>query len=231
MSGKQENSGKQASDFARRRTRFRQYESAEAITAYLARLEREWPERAPLAKHIGQRIAATQQQVATGPTVLELCCGPGRLATTLLAMLPTMQYTGLDLSPPFLAFAQTQLAPVRERVTLIEADLSVTDWPTQLPAGADGAHFDAIVSLQSLHDVGDVAVIRQIYATAYTLLRPGGCLLNADLIVAVDEVSPNNPGRLPIPRHLALLTECGYHNARCTFAAGGFGCIMGETRA
>ncbi len=211
-------------DFASRRDRFRQYEDSQAVEAYLQRLEREWPERAEIAQLIADQIALLDLPV---PVVLELCCGPGRLAQTLLETLPTMHYTGLDLSPPFLAYAQTQLSPYAERVTLCETDLSSATWPAILTEQGHNKRFHAIVSMQSLHDVGDEATISQIYGEAKELLLPGGLFLNADLIVPPGESLPNNPGRLTIQRHLELLRHYGYRAVNCLWTGGGFGCVMG----
>ena len=222
---------KQRGDFAGRRERFRQYDSPATVTAYLERLKREWPERVTIADHICTLITTyANDHNRNAPVVLELCCGPGWLAMTLLEKLPIITYTGLDLSPPFLAFAQERLTPYGNRATLFEADLSTMDWPECLPGNEMISHFDAIVSLQSLHDVGDERVIGQIYTIGRSLLRPGGFLLNADLVVAEGEELSNNPGRLSIPRHLTLLKRIGYGNVRCTLAVGGFGLIVGENR-
>lgn len=207
--------------FAQRRARFRSYEDPAVITAYLERLEREWPERAEIADYIANQIAALD---TAQPRVLELCCGPGRLAKSILAANPNAQYTGIDISPPFLAYVNEQLAPNAARITLHELDLSDVTWPANLAQD----RFDAIVSMQSLHDVGDATAIAQIYRQAKALLQPDGFFLNADLIVAEGETLPNNPGRLPIPRHLELLIATGYENVRCPLAPGGFGVVMGS---
>lgn len=213
-------------DFSERRARFRQqYETPDAIVAYLQRLETQWPERAPIMAHIADAILALGQ---AQPQVLELCCGPGRLATTLLATMPTLRYTGIDLSPPFLEFARQQLLPYPQ-VNLLEVDLSDAAWPA-LVAPASYPGFHAIVSMQSLHDVGDEAAVSRVYGLAKRLLLPGGFFLNADLIVAEGEELPNNPGRLPLPRHLALLREHEYDNVACTLTTGGFACVVGWQR-
>ena len=213
-------------DFQARRARFRQqYPDAEAIMAYLRRLETNWPERATqLIPHLTGLVAGLGQ---TQPQVLELCCGPGRLAATLLATVPHLHYTAVDLSPPFLDFTRQQLAAYGERVALIEADLSQESWPTLVAAPGNEGRFHAIVSLQSLHDVGDATTIGRVYGLARQLLLPGGFLLNADLTVPAGEEMPDNPGRLSIVRHLDLLREQGYVQVDCTLTAGDFGCVIG----
>lgn len=190
--------------------------------AYLQRLETQWPERAAIVQHIVDAVMALRQ---AQPHVLELGCGPGRLAAALLAAVPNLHYTGVDLSPPFLNFARQQLTPYAH-VQLLEVDLSDDTWPQRL---TDASHqrFHAIVSMQALHDVGDEAAVSRVYGQARELLWPGGCFLNADLVVAEGETLPNNPGRRPLARHLALLHAHGYHNGACTLASGGFGCVMG----
>ena len=213
--------------FADRRARFRHYDSPGAVTAYLERLANGWPERPQIAQHIIQMIS---ELGLAAPRVLELCCGPGWLAAQLLAALPTMHYTGVDLSPPFLAFAQETLVLYTNRVNLLEVDLSYVEWVDQLMTKVGTTQFDAIISLQSLHDVGDEQAIAQLYGLAKGLLAPGGLFLNADLIVPPDEPRPDNPGRLPIARHLALLTAQGYQSPQCTLAVGNFGCVIGRQR-
>lgn len=210
--------------FANRRDRFRQYDTPVAVTAYLARLANSWPERPQIALHIAKQISALGK---AAPRVLELCCGPGWLAAQLLPVLPTMYYVGVDISPPFLAFAREELAPHANRIALLELDLSAVDWPTALTAPIGPTPFDAIISLQSLHDVGDEAIIARLYGQAKALLAPGGLCLNADLVVAPGELRPDNPGRLPIERHLELLAAQGLTAPACTLALGAFGCVSG----
>lgn len=210
-------------DFSERRARFRQYDTPEAILAYLQRLDTQWLERTQLVQHIAELIIVLQQPQ---PHVLELCCGPGRLAETLLAILPNLSYTGVDISPPFLAFARQRLTPYAN-AHLLEVDLQEETWPQRLAPLDSQGRFHAIVSLQSLHDVGDETAISRIYGQAKELLLPGGFFLNADLIVAAGEELPNNPGRRSIARHLDLLQQQGYHRVDCTLACGGFGCVIG----
>ena len=218
-------SAKASVDFNERRARFRHYESAEAIVAYQQRLDTEWPERTQLIQHMAELVTALGQ---LQPHVLELCCGPGRLAESLLTTVANMHYTGVDVSPPFLDFARQRLAAYADQVQLLEADLNDATWPEQIAALGNNGRFHAIVSLQSLHDVGNETAITRVYGLARELLTPGAFLLNADLIVEEGEELPNNPGRRSIPRHLDLLRQQGYHSVACTLTVGSFGCVMGR---
>ena len=133
-----------------------------------------------------------------------------------------MVYTGVDNSPALLERAKARLAPFGRRATLVQADLNGDTWVNQL-AGP----FDAIVSMQALHDLGPEAKIERIYRLSRGLLAPGGVLLNADLVVAPGSENPEKPGRLTIARHLQLLTTYGYKGVRCSHEHGQFGCCLG----
>jgi SAM-dependent methyltransferase len=161
------------------------------------------------------------------PAVLELCCGAGLLAETLLPALPTARYVGIDVNPPFLDTARARLEPWQERVTLLCADLNGETWPQELADAGAPARFDAVVSLQSLHDLGGEPEVARMYAMAQSVLRPGGLFLNADLIVAPGQELPDNPGRRSVVRHLALLNDCGYTNTAFTLEVGDFGVVVG----
>lgn len=211
-------------DFSARRERFRQYEDAEAVRAYLQRLETQWPERATVVQHIVDQITALHQSQVH---VLELCCGPGRLAATLLNAAPNIYYTGIDISQPFLIYAQQALAQHTNRVQLLEADLSGQTWPQVLQQQGVNGQFNAIVSLQSLHDVGDKTAVSRVYSVAKTLLLPQSFFLNADLIVAQGEALPDNPGRLTISCHLELMKQHSYDWVMCSLAINRFGCVIG----
>jgi SAM-dependent methyltransferase len=74
----------------------------------------------------------TQAARARGP-ILELGCGSGRLLIPLARA--GYQIVGLDNSPGMLALARQRLQSepeeVRQRVTLIEADMTELDWPSR----------------------------------------------------------------------------------------------------
>ncbi|MEZ4658990.1 MAG: class I SAM-dependent methyltransferase [Caldilineaceae bacterium] len=208
------------------RRSFRQLETQQHALEYAQRLNREWPERVPICQHIAQQVATTAAQLnTTAPHILELCCGPGVLAEALLAALPTMCYVGIDLSPTLLAFTRQRIHPHAGHVTLIQADLNEDAWLKQLAVHNAAPPFHAVVTMQSLHDLGGEPEVSRIYGLARELLAPGGLFLNADLIVAPGAELPNNPGRRPLARHLELLKQHGYTNSHNTLTVGGFGCV------
>jgi hypothetical protein len=143
------------------------------------------------------------------------------LAEVLLREAPLLTYTGLDSSEPLLTSARERLAPFGDRVELIETDLNANDWPNRL-----SGEIQAIVSMQSLHDLGDESRLNRIYGMARKLLVPAGLFLNADLIVPPKQDNPKNPGRRSVPRHLELLQAHGYEQVACTLEIGEFGCFV-----
>lgn len=201
---------------------FRDVDTPAAAMAYIDRLNQKWPARLAIMDEITAHLSSHFQK---GPTVLELCCGAGVLGHHLLTEQPNITYIGIDQSEPLLGAARELLAPFTHRATLLQADLNQSSWKRQLMGLKK--EIDAVVSMQSLHDLGGEDEVSRIYRLAYDQLTPGGLFMNADLIVEAGEVLPNNPGRLTIERHLALLTEAGYQHSACTQKSGGFGVVVG----
>lgn len=198
---------------------FRDLKTPADVDRWLTRLNNDWPERHDVMQHIGQQIAALP---FPRPHIVELGLGPGQLAEALLDRMPQLSYTGLDFSELLLTCAQERLARFAERLEIIRVDLNQDGWTTQLSARPQ-----AIISMQSLHDLGGENEVNRIYRLARDLLVPGGLFLNADLIVPPGQDRPDNPGRRSVPRHLELLTSHGYDRVACTLQVTGFGCFVG----
>ena len=107
--------------------------------------------------------------------VVELCCGEGLLARTILERFPECHLHGYDGSSTMLEKARAVLQSFGERFTLHPFDLAAADWrsfpwPVQ-----------AIVSSLAIHHLdGDQK--HTLYHDLYRLLNPGGTLIIADLI-------------------------------------------------
>jgi hypothetical protein len=189
------------------------------VAQWLAGLKENWPQREEVMAHIARQIEALP---FPQPQVVELATGPGLLAEFLLAKLPQISYTGLDFSELLLTVAQERLEPFKGRSRLIRVDLNRDEWLAQV-----SNNNQAIISMQSLHDLGGEPEVDRIYGLAQTLLVPGGLFLNADLVTPPGQDKPDNPGRRSIPRHLELLKAHGYERVACTLALGDFACMIG----
>jgi predicted TPR repeat methyltransferase len=195
--------------------RLAEVETAEDAERWRAYLDERWPTRPQMIKEICRAVGELGRDK---PQVLELCCGAGLLGQALLDADAGSQYWGVDLNGVVLEAAGRRLAPWDARAQLTAADLNAEwdgDWSR--------TRFDAVVSLQALHDLGAEAQVEGAYARAAAQLAPGGLLLNADL---VDETG-ERPGRMPAARHLELMNRHGLERTVCTFDDGVFVCCLG----
>ncbi len=114
--------------------------------------------------------------------VLELACGEGLLAETLLVRYPEATWLGLDGSPNMLRAARMRLEAFGERVQLRHFELQAHEWRTPQ------TRFDVIVSSLAVHhlDGNQKAVL---YRDLFAMLTDGGVLVIADLIRPAGERS------------------------------------------
>ena len=175
-----------------------------------ARLNRERPQRKQVAAWICSRISAA---AASSPRVVELACGAGFLAEILKRQLPGLRYCGLDLSPRLLEFARRRLETVpgeQENGSAMKyycVNLVNDDWTAQLVDIGWEGKVDAVVSIQALHDLGELPQQKQVLEQARGLLRDGGLLAYADLLY--DAQNPHS-SRYTLEEHEEMLHSCGY---------------------
>jgi len=191
----------------------REFDSVPELVEWAKSLDDRWPERHQVMQHIAEQL---NRVPFLKPNVVELCCGAGVLAEFLLRELSCIRYRGLDASASLLQFTEERLVGFGDRVVgLHQVDLN-EGWLGLLP---DPVH--AIVSMQSLHDVGDDEAVSRVYDLAYQALTRGGMFLNADL------ATPERPGRMPVERHLEFLRVHGFDQVGCTMEIGSFVCVVG----
>lgn len=197
---------------------FRDLETPEQALAWANQLTEKWPERSTIIDHTVAQLQALSQTL----TVVELCCGAGILGQAILTALPRITYLGLDSSPLLVSVAEKQLAPFHQRAQVKQVDLNQDAWLDLLPGQTQ-----AIIAMQSLHDLGGENEVNRIYGLARQIVVPGGLFFNADLIVPPGVERPDNPGRRSIPRHLELLQSHQYDQVACSLEIGEFGCFVG----
>jgi ubiquinone/menaquinone biosynthesis C-methylase UbiE len=127
-------------------------------------------------KPVAEWLADRSQRGLTG---LDVGCGTGRLLAFLHGAWPGMKFTGLDLSPPYLAEARRLIGPTA-RVKLVEGAAE------RLPF--DDASRDLVVSSFLLHELPKEVRARALAEMA-RVAKPDG------LVVIVDSIQKGDrPG-------------------------------------
>jgi len=183
-----------------------------------ARLNRERPQRQEVAAWIASKINANS---AASPRVVELACGAGFLAEFLKRHLPDVRYCGFDLSPNLLEFAQRRLDDTPDErdagsdLHFVRANLVSDNWTAQLAEMGWSGKVDAVVSIQALHDLGDLAQQTQVLKKAHGLLRQGGLLAYGDLLLDIENPHSSRYSRAD---HEEMLRACGFSLPESTTA-------------
>ena len=176
---------------------------------------------------------------------LDLGAGTGLMAGFVAAAFPAARITLIDLAPAMLAQAQARLAPVIDRIRIIEADYA------QAPLGGP---FDTIVSALSIHHLEDEDK-RGLFGRIFGALKPGGIFVNADQVAgatpalerrnkdewvararalgvaeddlagAIDRMKFDRPAT--VAAQLRWLAEAGFASVDCAFKDGMFAVFGG----
>jgi trans-aconitate methyltransferase len=111
--------------------------------------------------------------------VVDLGSGPGSYLGYMLETFPEARGTWVDGSPAMLEMAQSELAPVADRITFVVAELEELDAATIEPA-------DVVVSSRALHHLSP-ASLAAVYRAISAILRPGGLVFNLDHVGSPDD--------------------------------------------
>ena len=166
--------------------------------------------------------------------LLELGVGAGRLATSVLNALADasgevppsdVEYTGVEIEPALVLHGKELLDAAGHRnIRLVRADLKDDAWTAGI------GPFDAVFTLQTLHDLGGIDALEAVYRQIHRLLSPGGILVNADFVVPFEKDDPERPRRLPVETHQGLLSSLGYVDFRCELRIGKMACMAARRR-
>jgi SAM-dependent methyltransferase len=140
---------------------------------------REWAdkamERRPWREEFFSTITRELSRENVGElTVLELGSGPGFLAKRILESSPCVTYVALDFSLSMHMLAKQRLGALVNRVQFLEADFRDSDWNTGLTM------FDAIVSVQAVHELRHKQHAPSFYQKVLSVLRNRGVFLVCD---------------------------------------------------
>jgi SAM-dependent methyltransferase len=148
------------------------------------------------------------------PSVLELGSGPGFLARRVLEAIPTVEYTMLDFSPAMHELAREYLGPLAHMVRQVEADFKASGWTTGLGT------FDAVITMQSVHEVRHKRHVADLHANVCSLLRTNGRYLVCDHYVGPDGMK-NEALHMTVEEQRDALDRAGFNNVRCLLRKGG----------
>jgi trans-aconitate methyltransferase len=115
---------------------------------------------------------------------LDLACGPGAISQRLLKRFGQARCIALDLDPVLLGIGIGALGNMNGRLRWVEADLMTDNWVQQLGE----VRVDAVLTTTALHWLPSDRLV-QVYQQLGQLVRPGGVLLNGDI--------------MPFPSHMA----------------------------
>ncbi len=107
--------------------------------------------------------------------VLDVGCGAGNYSLKLLARLPNLNFTLVDLSRPMLDRAVERLRPKTSgTIQPIQGDIRQVDLGRE--------RFDVVMAAAVLHHLRDEEEWRAVFTNFHAALRPGGSLWIFDLI-------------------------------------------------
>ncbi len=164
---------------------------------------RAWTETTPVKRPWRTRFFGQYGNALDGPRlrVLELGSGPGHLAREILTRCDVAEYVALDFAAPMHALAREHLGDLAARVRFETRDFRDPTWSDGLAA------FDAVVTLQSVHETRHKRRALPLLVQARSVLRPGGLLLYCDHY----EGPGSRPGlALARDEQPAVLHQAGY---------------------
>jgi cyclopropane fatty-acyl-phospholipid synthase-like methyltransferase len=154
------------------------------------------PWRIDMFAHIADELGGRRR-------VLELGSGPGFLAAHLLGRLD-LEYVALDVSAAMHELARVRLG---SRATFVERDFLDPSWSRELGT------FDAVVTMQAVHELRHKRRAPALYAQARELLAPGGLFLVCDHVVG-DGGMTNESLYMTEAEQLSALHASGFTDVR-----------------
>ena len=142
---------------------------------------------------------------------MEFGSGPGFLAERVLECCPVSHYVLVDFSAIMLTLARQRLEPFIGRIDLLQRDFRLSDWTRDLE------RYDAIISLQAVHEVRQKKRIPVLFGQVYELLALQGLFLFCDHYVEPDSTSNLF---LTITGHRDTLLAANFRDVQCLLDKG-----------
>jgi tRNA (cmo5U34)-methyltransferase len=199
------------------------WHSAEYVANWIGNDTTRDEERRPLLR----RAAALLPSSTDGSLhVLDVGGGYGAFSAEVLSLHPHATVVLHDYSAPMIREARQRLSRFADRVDYRMADMAADGWTASL-----GGPFDAVISALAIHNLDSPDLMRRVYRDLFAIVRPGGCLLNMDLLF------PTGPGQAGLYRrdpardprwdvyvapfglrdHLDWLAEAGFAEVDCVW--------------
>ena len=184
-------------------------QSLEGAQTWADHAERRRPVRAQIRQAIGERL----ERLAPGSRVLELGSGPGFLAEHVLNRCPQVaSYTLFDFSEPMLDMSRARVDRF-PAARFVAGDFRSADWVRHV-AGT----YDAILTMQAVHEVRHKRHVPRLYRQIRELLTPGGLFLVCDRTPEDD--SPRSTALfMTAHEQLAALRDAGFVDVQLVTAA------------
>jgi len=148
-------------------------QNPEAAAAWAAAADRKRPHRLPVRQAIVDRL----RQLPAHARMLELGSGPGYLAEQVLTECRTIAaYTLLDFSEPMLAMSRARVGQF-PAARFVLADFREPSWTAAVPGP-----WNAVVSMQAVHEVRHKRHAPALYRDIAEILAPSGLLVVCDLM-------------------------------------------------
>lgn len=145
-------------------------------------------------------------QLSSVAHVLELGAGPGMLAEHLLQRVDTIEtYTLFDFSEPMHELARQRLEKHAARTVHVTGSFLDDGWSAAL-----SPPFDAVVSMQAVHELRDAQLVPTLYREVRRLLGPSGVFLVGDII---NREGDHQDHRLTPDEHVGALSGAGFAHA------------------
>jgi drug/metabolite transporter (DMT)-like permease/SAM-dependent methyltransferase len=169
--------------------------------------------RRPVRAQIRQAIAERLETLAPGSRVLELGSGPGRLAEHVLGRCPQLaSYTLFDFSEPMLEMSRARVGQFAA-ARFVVGDFRADHWTRHVPGT-----FDAIVTMQAVHEVRHKRHVPRLYRQIRGMLAPGGLFLVCDR-TPEDDTPRSRALFMTAQEQVEALREAGFVDVQLVMAA------------
>jgi SAM-dependent methyltransferase/uncharacterized membrane protein len=184
-------------------------QSLEGAKTWTDNAERRRPVRAQIRSAIADRL----EMLGPGSHILELGSGPGFLAEHVLNRCAQVaSYTLFDFSEPMVEMSRTRVDRFRA-ARFVVGDFRSDDWARRI-AGT----YDAVVTMQAVHEVRHKRHVPRLYQQIRQLLAPGGLFLVCDRTPEDD--SPRSTALFMTEQEqVAALTAAGFVDVQLVMAA------------